>query len=43
MFPGKPGYAARRIDDADDVQDVITMLRMNYDRAIAKHGLPEDG
>ena len=41
VFPGKPGYAARRIEDADDVRDVIAMLRMNYDRAIAKHGLPD--
>ncbi|MDQ3573215.1 MAG: DUF5519 family protein [Actinomycetota bacterium] len=40
VFPGKPGYAARRIADEDDVRDVIELLRLNYDRAIAKHGLP---
>ena len=41
VFPGKPGYASRRISDANDVRDVIAMLRLNYDRAIAAHGLPE--
>jgi hypothetical protein len=42
VFPGKPGFAARRIDSEDDVRDVIALLRLNYDRAIATHGLPED-
>jgi hypothetical protein len=40
VFPGKPGYAARRIDNQDDVADVIALLRLNYDRAIATHGSP---
>jgi hypothetical protein len=40
VFPGKVGPAARRIDDATDVRDVIALLRLNYDRAVAKHGLP---
>jgi hypothetical protein len=40
VFPGKPGYAARRIDDQDDVLDVIALLRLNYDRAVEHHGLP---
>ncbi|MDQ4041455.1 MAG: MBL fold metallo-hydrolase, partial [Actinomycetota bacterium] len=40
VFPGKPGYAARRIDSDDDVRDVIRLIRMNYDRAVANHGLP---
>jgi hypothetical protein len=43
VFPGKPGFAARRIEDADDVRDVIALLRLNYDRAVSQHGLPEDG
>src|SRR5918996_2736846 len=34
VFPGKPGYASRRIETEDDVRDVIAMLRLNYDRAI---------
>ena len=37
VFPGKPGYAARRIDTEDDVRDVIELLRLNYDRAVAHH------
>ena len=41
VFPGKPGYAARRIESQDDVTDVIALLRLNYDRAIAAHGLPD--
>jgi hypothetical protein len=40
VFPGKPGYAARAIEGEDDVRDVIALLRLNYDRAIATHGLP---
>ncbi len=42
VFPGKPGFAARRIEDDDDVRDVIELLRLNYDRAVARHGLPEE-
>jgi hypothetical protein len=41
VFPGKPGYAARRIENEDDVEDVIALLRLNYDRAVDRHGLPE--
>ncbi len=40
VFPGKPGYAARRIETEDDVRDVIALLRLNYDRAVERHGLP---
>jgi hypothetical protein len=40
VFPGKPGYAARRIEEEDDVLDAIALLRLNYDRAVAKHGAP---
>ena len=41
VFPDKPGYAARKIAGQDDVRDVIALLRLNYDRAIEHHGLPE--
>ena len=41
VFPGKPGYASRAIAGAEDVADVIALLRLNYDRAIATHGLPD--
>ena len=33
VFPGKQGPAARRIDSEADVEDVIALLRLNYDRA----------
>ena len=38
VFPGKPGFGARAIDGDDDIRDVIAMLRLNYDRVVAKHG-----
>ena len=40
VFPGKPGYAARRIETEEDVRDAIALLRINYDRAVERHGLP---
>ena len=42
VFPGKPGYAARAIESEADVVDVIAMLRLNYDRGVARHGLPAE-
>jgi hypothetical protein len=39
VFPGKPGPAARRIEDEDDLRDVIELLRLSYDRVVAKYGL----
>ena len=41
VFPGKPGFAARAIESEGDVRDVIALLRLNYDRAVAAHGLPD--
>jgi hypothetical protein len=35
VFPDKQGPAARAISDEDDVRDVIALLRLNYDRAMA--------
>jgi hypothetical protein len=32
VFPGRQGPAARRIENDDDIRDVIDLLRMNYDR-----------
>jgi hypothetical protein len=32
VFPGREGPAARRIEDQADVDDVIELLRMNYER-----------
>ena len=41
VFPGKPGYGARAIEGPDDIRDVIAIIRLNYDRAVETHGLPE--
>jgi Family of unknown function (DUF5519) len=41
VFPGKQGPAARRIEDEADVRDVIQLLRLNYDRVVARYGVPE--
>lgn len=41
VFPGKPGYASRAIESQEDVLDVIALLRLNYDRGVARHGVPE--
>src|SRR5918996_3035050 len=40
VFPGKQGPGARRIEDQSDVRDVIELMRLNYDRAVARHGVP---
>ncbi len=41
VFPGRPGFGARLIESEDDVDDVIAILRLNYDRAVADRGLPQ--
>ena len=40
VFPDSIGPAARAIEDEEDVQDVIALLRLNYDRLVARHGVP---
>ena len=35
VFPGRPGHASRLIETETDVDDVIALLRLNYDRAAA--------
>ncbi len=42
VFPGKQGPAARRIDDEADVLDVIALLRLNYERVIARYRPPTE-
>jgi hypothetical protein len=39
VFPGREGPAARRIEDEADVRDVIALMRLNYDRVVARHGV----
>jgi hypothetical protein len=38
VFPDSVGMAARSIDDEADVDDVIALLRLNYDRVVVRHG-----
>jgi hypothetical protein len=40
VFPGREGFAARRIANDDDITDVIALLRLNYDRVVTRHGVP---
>jgi hypothetical protein len=40
VFPGRPGFGARSIQTDEDVVDVITLMRLNYERVVARHGLP---
>lgn len=37
VFPGKPGPSAYRIASQADVEAVIELLRLNYDRIVALH------
>lgn len=32
VFPGRVGPAARRIETQEDVDDVVALMRLNYDR-----------
>jgi hypothetical protein len=41
VFPGKAGPAARAIETDADVRDAIELLRVNYERLVARHGAPE--
>jgi hypothetical protein len=42
VFPGKPGYASRRLESEADVRDAIALLRLNYDRVVERHGVPAE-
>ena len=42
VFPGKPGYASRRLETEADVRDAIALLRLNYDRVVERHGVPAE-
>jgi hypothetical protein len=41
VFPGKPGFGARAIASDEDAAEVIALMRLNYDRIVGAHGLPE--
>ncbi len=38
--PHSTKMAARRIESDADVREVIELLRLNYDRVVARYGLP---
>jgi Family of unknown function (DUF5519) len=42
VAPHKPAWGARRIETDEDVLDVIELMRLNYDRVVARHGVPAD-
>ena len=42
VFPGRPGFGARSIHTDQDVEDVIALMRLNYERVVARHGLPSE-
>ena len=41
VFPGRPGFGARAIGSEEDIDDVIALMRLNYERVVARHGVPE--
>ncbi len=43
IFPDSPGPAARKIENEHDVREVIELLRLNYDRVVARYGAPAGG
>jgi len=42
VFPGRPGFGARRIETEDDVEDVVALMRLNYESVVARHGVPTE-
>ena len=39
VFPGRPGFGARRIETEEDIRDVIELMRLNFERVVARHGV----
>jgi len=42
IFPGRPGFGARSIATEADVEDVIALMHLNYERIVDRHGLPAE-
>lgn len=40
VFPDKHGPAARKIENDEDISDVIELMRLNYDRVAGRRGSP---
>ena len=36
VFPGKPGFGSRALATDADVEDAIALIRLNYERAVAR-------
>jgi hypothetical protein len=41
VAPDKPAWAARAIRTDEDVDDVIALMRLNYDRVVERYGQPD--
>ena len=41
VFPENPGWGARNLLTDDDTRDAIELMRLNYERVVARHGLPD--
>src|SRR4051794_14296424 len=41
VSPGGAGFGAGAIGGDEDAAEVIALMRLNYDRIVARHGLPE--
>jgi len=41
VFPDAQGPAARSMESEADVREVIALFRLNYDRAVARRGVPD--
>ena len=42
VAPHKTSWGARRIENDEDVSDVIAIMRLNYDRVVARFGVPAE-
>ena len=42
VAPDKPAWGARPIEGEEDVDDVIALMRLNYDRVVERYGLPDE-
>jgi Family of unknown function (DUF5519) len=40
VFPGRQGPGARGITSDEDIQEVIALMRLNYERILERHGVP---
>src|SRR5918997_92467 len=43
VFPDKEAWGARSIATDEDIRDVVALMRVNYDRAVSRFGVPGTG